>query len=52
VRVKQVRVASFIGDLVLEDVESPYEHGFLPYMWFPARLGRGRRHPAGGSSAT
>jgi hypothetical protein len=34
VRVKQVRVASFIGDLILEDVESPYEHGFLPYMWF------------------
>lgn len=34
VRVKQIRVASYLGDLVLEDVESPYEHGFLPYMWF------------------
>ncbi len=34
VRVKQIRVASYLGDLILEDVESPYEHGFLPYMWF------------------
>ena len=34
VQVKQIRVASYLGDLVLEDVESPYEHGFLPYMWF------------------
>lgn len=34
VRVKRIRVASFLGDLVLEDVESPYVHGFLPYVWF------------------
>jgi hypothetical protein len=34
VRVRQIRVASYLGDLILEDVESPYTHGFLPYVWF------------------
>lgn len=34
VRVKKIRVASYIGDLVLEDVESPYTHGMFPYIWF------------------
>ena len=33
-RIKQIRVASYLGDLILEDVESPYQHGFLPLIWF------------------
>jgi len=33
-RIRQIRVASYLGDLVLEDVESPYKHGFLPLIWF------------------
>jgi len=31
-----VRVASFVGDILLEDKKSPYEHGYLPVVPFNA----------------
>jgi hypothetical protein len=44
---EEIRVASHIGDLLLEDVPSPYSHGKLPYIMVPAYwLGEGDT-PAG-----
>lgn len=33
---ERVRCVSFIGDLILEDIPSPYEHGFFPFVPFTA----------------
>lgn len=40
--VSSIRFASFLGDLLLEDSESPYQHGRFPYVLVPAYwLGEG-----------
>lgn len=32
---EKVRVCSFFADVLLEDIESPYEHGEFPFVVFP-----------------
>ncbi len=34
ITVDKVRVCSFFGDILLEDIESPYEHGEIPFIPF------------------
>ncbi len=39
---EEIRVATYIGELLLEDVPSPYSHGKLPYVMVPGYwLGEG-----------
>lgn len=35
ITVEKVRVCSFFADILLEDMESPYEHGEFPFVAFP-----------------
>lgn len=35
ITVEKVRVCSFFADVMLEDIESPYEHGRFPFVAFP-----------------
>ena len=44
---EEIRVATYIGGLLLEDIPSPYKHGKLPFVMLPAYwLGEGDA-PAG-----